>query len=232
MDAHPTQNFKDRNLLFSAHIRELRANRWTRNAHLILMCERNTGHESGNLKQILDQYPNTSAYNQPSKGKKTMINNHKGQMSDDIIEYFEQCEKNPGFTTDFLLKNQALVALRAKLVRNLLFYSDSCISSNPFLIKHNAKERFHSHKIELEDQMKRAKEYPTSQQKMDTQRVKMTWSAKTNNNGEIQSGYNDDMLVMLAISCHLWDIAMSGYEALPGFPYDQINWKQINDDEF
>ncbi len=225
MDAQDVKNVKDRNTLFTSHIEALRSNEWTRDAHLVLMCERSTGHESGDIKMLLDHYPNTSAYNQPLK-KGASMKGKKGQVSADMIAYHMQAEKNPGFQMDVLMKNLSLDALRHRLARNTIYYLSNGVSANPWMYLSGPKEKFLRCKLELEDQMRRSKEIPLGHYKFDTQRRKTTWSGKTNYDGEIQSGYNDDLVVMLAVACHLWDEAISGYNQLPGFPYEKAGLRK------
>lgn len=226
MDSQDVKNTPDRNTLFHEHIRALRSNEWTKDAFLVLMCERSTGHESGDFKLMINEYPKTASYTQPP-GKSSFKKKKHGQYSEDMMAYRMQAEKNPGFQMDVLMKNLSLHALRQRLARNTMYYLDDGVSANPWMYQSGFKERFLRCKLDLEDQMKRAKEIPLNHFKFDTQRRKMTWSAKSNHDGEIQAGYNDDLLVMLAVACYLWDQAMSSKNALDGFPYEKIEW---NDD--
>lgn len=231
MDAHPVSTPDDRNTLFNQHIRGLRTNPWTKDAWLILMAENKLGHESGCAKELLDNFKTRiAAYHQPKSAK--ALKPGKGALSQEYFQYKLEAESNPGFLTDPRMKAVALERLRRCLAHNILLYFDGCVCTNPFLIKHrNDMERFISYKEDLEDQMKRAKEFPMSILSRDTQRVKYTWSAKTNNDGEVQDGYNDDLLVMLAFACYLWPEAMAFRGSLPGFPYDEINWNDNDDYE-
>lgn len=231
MDAHPVSNTDDRNTLFNQHILGLRSNPWTKDAWLILMAENKTGYESGNCKELLDRLKlRVAAYHKPKSMK--ALKPMKGALSEEYMSYKRDADKSPGFETDEYLKAVALEKMRRVLAHNILYYLDGCVCTNPFLIKHrDDTERFISYKEELEDQMKRAKEFPANINARDTKRTKYTWSAKTNNDGEKQDGYNDDLIVMLAIACYLWPEAMAFKGSLPGFPYDKIGWDDDYDSD-
>jgi len=231
MDAHPVSTQDHRNVLFNQHIRGLRTHPWTRDAWLILMAENKLGHESGDYKELLDNFKiRVAAYNQPKSSK--TLKPTKGAFSEEYLAYKRDSEKNPGFYTDDQFKAISLVKMRRVLAHNILYYLDGCVCTNPFLIKHQTDlERFIGYKEDLEDQMKRAKEFPLSINARDTKRNKYTWSAKTNNDGEKQDGYNDDLVVMLAFACYLWPEAMAFKGSLPGFPYDQVGWDDNYDSD-
>lgn len=224
MDAHPVSETTDRNMLFNNHILGLRSHPWTRDAWLILMAENKLGHESGNCKELLDRFRvRVAAYNQPKSAKS--LKPTKGQFSEDHLAYKRDADKNPGFYTDDKFKAISLEKMRRALAHNIIFFLDGCICKNPHLVKYkNDLELFIAYKQELEDQLKRAKEFPLSINARDTKRNRYTWSAKTNNDGEKQDGYNDDLVVILAFACYLWPEAMQYHGSLPGFPYDQIGW--------
>lgn len=228
MDAHPTSNTDDKNTLFFTHIRGLRTNPWTKDAWLILFAENRTGHESGHCKELLDRLKiRVAAYHKPKT--KNALKPIRGTLSEEYMQYKRDAEKNPGFEPDDFMKAVALEKLRRVLAHNIMFYFDECVCTNPFLIKHrNDMERFISYKEEVEDQLKRAKEFPANINARDTKRPKFTWSAKTNNDGEKQDGYNDDLVVMLAFACYLWPEAMAYDGSLPGFPYDKVGWSDSN----
>ena len=223
MDSWPVRPIEDRNALFNEHIKGLRANPWTRDAWLILFAERNTGMESGAFKQIMDLYDKTAAYNQPEKTN-PLTRIRKDMVNEDLQRYYEQTEKNPGFTPEPELKMNALLALRQKLTENSMFYFRDCVTKNPFMVNYNDTKKFICTKIEMEEEMKRIKEFETTKLKLDTRKPIVTWSAKTNEHGEKQSGYNDDKITMLSHACYLYQKAMNGENALPGFPYKKINF--------
>lgn len=222
MDSFPVLRIEDRTTLFNEHIRGLRTNPWTKNAYLVLMAERSTGMESGALYKILQQYGRkVAAYNEPSKTN-PLSRHRKDMITEDIVSYYERTTKNPGFTPAPEKKMDALDAFRNRLTTNSLFYYEKCICRNPFLVQYNDVEKFINTKMELEEQIQRIKEFPTSILRIDTKKPVITWSAKTNEHGEIQPGYNDDLIVMLTYACDLWEKAMRYHGALPGFPYDEI----------
>lgn len=202
----------------------LRSNEWTKDAWLILMAENKLGHESGECKKLLDQLRHkVAAYNQPESLKTLKV--PKGQFSSDHLQYKMDSERNPGFRTTDKMKAISLEKLRSCLAFNIIYFLDGCVCRNPFLVTYRSNtELFVGYRQDLEDQMKRAKEFPLNINSRDTKRTKFTWSAKTNNDGEKQDGYNDDLIVMLAFACYLWPEAMRYKGALPGFPYDQIGW--------
>jgi len=230
LDSYPVRPIEDRNTLFNEHIRGLRSNPWTKDAYLILMCERNTGMESGAFKQIMDQYPKTAAYNEPEKSN-PLSRFRKDMLTQDLIDYYEKTKKNPGFTPCAELKMEALIALRHRLTEHSLFYFKDCVTRNPFMVQYTHVEKFIHTKLELEEEMKRIKEFPTSRLTHDTKKPIVTWSAKTNEQGEIQAGYNDDKVVMLAIACFLWRKAMNYEGSLVGFPYAEIRFSDENDSD-
>ncbi len=194
------------------------------------MAERGTGMESGAYKQILDLYPKTAAYNQPDKTD-PLSRTRKDMITEDLRNYYENTKKNPGFTPEPEAKMDALIALRTKLTENSLFYFRDCVCKNSFLVQYNNTEKFFHTKIELEEEIKRIKEFTTSKLKIDTKKPIVTWSAKTNEHGEIQSGYNDDKVVMLAYACSLWQRAMNYNGSLPGFPYNEIHFDTESDSD-
>ena len=194
------------------------------------MAERNTGMESGAFKALLDCYEKTAAYNQPEKSN-PLTRIRKDMVTAELLQYFEQTEKNPGFTPEPELKMNALIALRQKLTENSLFYLRDCVCKNPFLVQYNNTEKFFHTKIELEEEIKRIKEFETTKLKIDTKKPIVTWSAKTNEHGEKQSGYNDDKVVMLAHACYLWQRAMNYNGSLTGFPYNKIHFDSKSDSE-
>lgn len=231
IDSFPVRRIEDRTTLFNEHIRGLKSNPWTKNAYLVLMAERSTGMESGALKNILFRYPKTAAYNQPEKSN-PLNGLRKDMLNENLIEYYQKTQKNPGFTPSAELKMDGLDAFRGRLVENSLFYYEHCICKNPFLVQYNEMEKFIHTKLELEEQAKRVKEYPTSKLRIDNKKPVITWSAKTNEHGETQAGYNDDLMVMIAFASHLWQEAMKYNGCLPGFPYDEINFDDnLNYDE-
>lgn len=224
MDAHPVSTIDDRNTLFLNHILGLRNNEWTKDAWLVLMAENKLGHESGACKELLDRLKvRVAAYNQPKSSK--VLKPPKGQFSEEHAIYKMQSDKNPGFYTNDEFKAVSLEKLRRALAHNIILFLDTCVCKNAFLTKYKSDlELFIGYKQDLEDQMKRAREFPININSRDTKRTKYTWSAKTNNDGEKQDGYNDDLIVMLAFACYLWPEAMQYKGALPGFPYDDIEW--------
>lgn len=227
MESHPTQNWQDHKHLFFAHISGLRSNSWTQNAYITMFAERNTGHESGHLAEVLSRFPQTAAYMQPSKADAQKIRDRGVVVRDDVMsKYMEEAQKNPGFFTDSVLKNSFRTAARMMLSRDAVFYLDGCVCTNPFLHDKDRREKFLYAKATLEEQLSRARVF-SRRPTYDTSAPKVMWSGKVDDDGVIQTGYNDDLAVIMASGLYFWPLAMGC--ALPGFPYDDVGMAGVDE---
>jgi hypothetical protein len=211
--------------LFYAHIEGLRRNKWTRDAWIVLFCERNTGHESGHLAAVLNRFRKTAAYVQPKSAAhiKKLDMNSANADNELIIDYMKEAEKNPGFVTSHVNKNEFRVDLRNAFVQDRVFFLKGCVSANPFLRDIRPSDRFPRHKEKIEEQLSRCRDFIRSSV-YDTAPDKVFWSGKVNADGQKQGGYNDDLAIMLAAAVSLWDKSMRG--ELPGFPYELIQFNR------
>lgn len=227
MDSMPVKNWQDEKHLFFAHVSALRNNSWTQYAYLTLFAERNTGHESGHLAEILMRFGRCAMYMQPSKADASKIELGGHVIGSDVMaKYAMEAKKNPGFFTDVTVKNLYRTATRMALCRDSVVYLDGCVCANPFLYEMNKEEKFKHTKNILEEQLSRCRMFsrmPT----YDTSAPKVQWSGKVDDTGAIQTGYNDDLAITLAAGLHFWPLAMGGN--LPGFPYLEVGMADMMD---
>lgn len=224
IDSYPVKNSEQELIFFFKHIESIRNNMWLRSAYIILFTERGTGHESGHLADLLKaRFDRVACFNQPSaqEERRAMkeIKEGKKTMAQFEREYNAYAITNPGFRTDTVTKNGYRVAARTTLFSESVFWLDGCICANPFMTNLTSKEKFKKTSENLYEQLNRARTFnrrPVNEISVS----KCGWSAKCNEEGERQDGYEDDLVVIFAASCFYWSKAMVG--ELCGFPYSEV----------
>lgn len=223
MDAFPCGESPKAMALLFQHVRQLRANPYLTDAYIVLIAERNTGHESGHYYELLKQFPRTAAFNEPSRQQLTQEQRGKAASNSNYATQLFDTEKDPGFTTINAFKMQAKEALENILYQNILYIMEGCISGNPFLPNMpEMEERIIYYHMQLVEQMSRARVYPTKSQEGSYMATKYTWSATVNEENKKVDSFKDDLVVILAFGIFIAKKACDSY--LVGFPYNEIGW--------
>lgn len=234
MDALAAQNHEDAKHLLYNHLRLIRQDPWLQDAWLVLFVERNTGHESGHLAEVMRTFTKRAAYLEPKN------ESHKRKMArmggggqhgardaghNIAMEYMRKSESDPGFWTDHKMKNQFRVDLRNALIQNRIYYYMNGVSGDVIAAQnYTMEQRFAMNKEKLEEQLSRARVFLMSSA-YDTGPDKYHWSGKVNAEGKKQGGYNDDLVITLSAGISLWESAMNGQ--LPGFPYTHVDMAEV-----
>lgn len=233
MDALSVQNHEDAMVLLEEHLKLLRRDPWTRDAWIVFFPERMTGHEAGHLADVVRKFNRTAGYLEPRseshKRKLARLGTNNRVQHDPTysitIDYMKQSEQNPGYWMDSKMKSAFRTDLRNALVEERIYYYANGISGD-IIAAHNytREERFALNKQKLEEQMSRARIFVMSSA-FDVSPDKVHWSGKVDADGRKQSGYHDDLVMILSAAVSLWEKAMSGH--LPGFPYERVGMPDV-----
>lgn len=221
MDAHPCSNDEETSALLEQHICAIRSNDFLKDAPLIMLCEKNTGHESGHLWNVMKKHDNTNCFREPSSDKAAEEMMSNAAVPKHHYEMLENPHKNPGFHTGPLLKMTSRETLDLILSRDELYVLDGCVSGNPHMKGYTTMESKVIFYLEmLVEQMSRARIYPTRAAVGGSVKTNYTWSAKVNEEDKLVATFRDDLVVILALTLEISKKACDS--RLPGFPYEQI----------
>lgn len=190
--------------LFTSHIDAIRRNPFLRHAWIIVMIERNTGHEAGHLSEILDdrhRYPKT--YKFYEKALPESRRRHTPM-------------EDPGFITDMYKKGKYAKSLSDALDDGAVRYLSTCVCANPFKDEDKALD---DAKRELHSQIARAR-WITNSRSTDMGFAKSSWSACTGADGKIAKGVNDDLVITLSMNLYWTNRILSG--AQQSVDYDML----------
>jgi hypothetical protein len=180
--------------LFISHIEALRSNPFLRHAWIIVMIERNTGHEAGHLSELLGRYQ--KVYTLYEKALPDSKRRHTPM-------------EDPGIVTDMYKKGKYAKSLSEALNEGVLRYLSTCICANPFKDENKALEET---KRELHAQISRAR-WITNSRSTDMGFAKSSWSACTGADGKIAKGVNDDLVITLSMNLYWTNRILSGAQA-------------------
>jgi len=214
------------------HVRAIRENKWLSDAFIVLFVERNTGHESGHLANMLKRnFDKVAFYHQPPTAEERRAENnmHLGlsNMRQFEEEYLTSTERNPGFTTNIITKGYYRSSARTMLSTGAVMWMEGAFSADPLCRDETKKAIFTRTKESFYDQMSRATNF-NKRSTSELSFAKTSWSAKCDHEGKRQDGYEDDLIITFAVACYLWPKAMSG--ELLGFPYSKVDLSYLNED--
>lgn len=192
MESHSVKTAAQANKLLLSHVKALRSIEWTKYAHITLFTEKNTGHETGHLANALQSNDDNCSIFAESKSDQA---NNK-----------QNFDLNSGYSPTASNKSNWLVASRVKLSTETVMWADCAFSSNPFENTSDAS-KLSKEQSKLYEQMARCSIYKKSRDDDDNEIY--VWSGKSNARGEVQSGYNDDLVLTFSAMCWVWPMSMS-----------------------
>lgn len=208
MDGKACKNAEDTEKLLRNHLALLRADPFLKEAWIILIYEKGTGHESGHHWKIVNEHQYQPAY----------------AIYDKVVD-LEQAkntiEADPGVRLDNYRKNQYGKTLSDALRYHKIYIYNWLVVGN--LSVPNYDNRISYMKRILCRQLNQCKYKFTD---IDPDNVELsnsrtrTWNGKMNEFGKVVPGQNDDVVMSLAQGLYYATLIERG--ELPGFPYNKI----------
>jgi len=168
MDSHPFHDVPNQAAMLEAHLSAIKRHPAFSRANIVFFPERNTGHEGGHMKLIVDKFGGYT--------------------------YRERSDRDFGIWTSEETKKNSAERARAAMAEGSVYLMDDFITVNQMHDKKDESERRKAMKEEFEHQLLRYK-YVYSQTKTPFGKSKYTISGKTDKNGGISSSVNDDLAV-------------------------------------
>lgn len=171
----------------------------------MFVAERNTGLEASRMWDVVKQFSNTHVLYQthaPSSKRR------------------DTPQERPGIFLDFQLKNRYAVLGANYLEEKRVMFLHDGVAGNPY--QECASAEFRKLQTELLAQLKRCRRV-VPRASIDNQIVRVTWSGKVNENGQIQAGLNDDLAVTFCTATYWADRIMQ--LDYPGVNYAALGLK-------
>jgi hypothetical protein len=168
MDSHPFHDVPDQQKMLDAHFSAIKMHPYFSRANIVFIPERNTGHEGGHMKLIADKY---GAYT-----------------------YRERQDRDYGMWTDPQNKIDSADRARVAMAEGSVHLMKDFITVNPFHEKTNETERRTAMVDEFLNQLMRLR-FVYNKSKTPFGKNQKAVSGKTDKNGNITSGVNDDLAV-------------------------------------
>lgn len=175
----------------------LRSNPWLSQAWFVFVCERNTGHESGHIANVMLNFdPRSIAVKQT-----------------DTRDY--------GWWTSNDLKIGYAAAARTQLAHRSVMFLDDMVIDNPFLSSELSSDDIRVQvKQQFIEELSRVRKIAVRHDNPMTLN-RMTVSGKVGNNGKVMHGLNDDMFMTFAMA--IWFTNMLIEHRLPYIDYHALD---------
>lgn len=175
IESYPCRDHQERALLLRAHTEALRRRPWLADARILFCAERNQGDSAIFALDCLREFSN-------------------------VVPLRQRPDKDFGWWTTDLTKLESADRTAQKLVEGCIAFSEELTVACPLL---GATERERETLDEFFDQMRRYK-YEGRAKKSAHGAARMTVTAKTDAEGVVREGFNDDLMITLTMNVLIW----------------------------